>query len=165
MFGISPLGWLHTLGSLPAIPAAVYMFARHGRIVPRTVAGAIYFVAMLIGATTVFLVAHQPVSYGIAVATLVFLLAGYGVGRLPQLGRAAKYLETVFLTLTTFLLMVPTVTETLRRVPDGHPFVTDLKAPLLLGAQGSLLVLLVVGLSAQIIYLRLKGRGAAGSGI
>ena len=161
MFGISPLGWLHTLGSLPAIPAAIYMFARHGRIVPRSVAGAIYFVCMLIGAATVFLVAHQPVSYGIGVATLVFLLVGYGVGRLPQLGRAAKYLETVFLTLTTFLLMVPTVTETLRRVPDGHPFVTDMKAPLLLGAQGSLLVLLIVGLSAQIIYLIRKGRASA----
>jgi len=161
MFGISPLGWVHTLGSLPAIPAAVYMFARHGRIVPRSVAGAIYFVCMLIGAATVFLVAHQPVSYGIGVATLVFLLVGYGVGRLPQLGRAAKYLETVLLTLTTFLLMVPTVTETLRRVPDGHPFVTDMKAPLLLGAQGSLLVLLIVGLSAQIIYLLRKGRASA----
>jgi hypothetical protein len=36
MFGISPLGWLHTLGSLPAIPLAIYMFARYGRIVPRT---------------------------------------------------------------------------------------------------------------------------------
>jgi hypothetical protein len=27
MFEISPLGWIHTLGSLPAIPVAVYMFA------------------------------------------------------------------------------------------------------------------------------------------
>jgi hypothetical protein len=57
MFGISPLGWVHTLGSLPAIPLAIYMFARHGRIVPRSVPGALYFVSMLIGATTVFLVA------------------------------------------------------------------------------------------------------------
>jgi hypothetical protein len=70
MFGISPLGWLHTLGSLPAIPAAGYMLACHGRIVPRSVPGAIYFVSMLIGGATVFLVAHQPVSYGIGIATL-----------------------------------------------------------------------------------------------
>ncbi len=47
MFGISPLGWVHTLGSLPAIPVAVYMFARHGRIVPRSKAGAVYFVYSL----------------------------------------------------------------------------------------------------------------------
>lgn len=161
MFGISPLGWVHTLGSLPAIPAAVYMFARYGRIVPRSKAGVVYFVSMLIGAVSVFLVAHQPVSYGIAVATLVFLLAGYGLGTFSKAGGVAAYAETVFLTLTSFLLMVPTVTETLRRVPDGHPFVTDMQSPLLLGFQGSLVVMLVVGLSIQILYLRRKGKAAA----
>ncbi|MFZ4876297.1 hypothetical protein ACL9RI_14545 [Janthinobacterium sp. Mn2066] len=161
MFGISHLGWIHTLGSLPAIPLAVYMFARHGRITPRSTPGTVYFVSMLVGAVTVFLVAHQPVSYGIALATLAFLLAGYGVGRLPVLGRAAHYLETIFLTITAFLLMVPTVTETLRRVPDGHPFVTDLTSPLLLGCQAGLLALLVLGLSAQMLYLRKQGKAAA----
>ena len=154
MFGISPLGWVHTLGSLPAIPLAVYMIARHGRIVPRSTPGAVYFVSMLIGAATVFLVAHQPVSYGIATLTIVLLLAGYGVGRLPRSGRAARYVETICLSLTAFLLMLPTVTETLRRVPDGHPLVTDLHAPLLLGSQASLLVMLIIGLTAQIIYMR-----------
>lgn len=160
MFGISPLGWLHTLGSLPAIPLALYMFARYGRIVPGSTAGRIYFVSMLIGAATVFLVAHAPVSYGIGGATLVLLLAGYGVGFLP-LGRAGRYLETVCLSLTAFLLMLPAVTETLRRVPDGHPLVTDLQSPLLRGAQGSLLVLLIVGLGAQIVRLARQGSAAA----
>jgi hypothetical protein len=158
MFGISPLGWVHTLGSLPAIPVAVYMFARHGRIVPRSRLGAVYFVSMLIGATTVFLVAHEPAGYGIAIATILLLLAGYGAGRIPSLGRAANYVETACLSLTAFLLMVPTVTETLRRVPDGHPLVTDLRSPLLLGTQASLLVILIIGLTAQIIYLRRQGR-------
>lgn len=152
MFGISPLGWLHTLGSLPAIPLAIYMFARYGRIAPRTTAGTVYFASMLIGATTVFLVAHQPVSYGIGIATLLFLLAGYNAMKINR--RWAVYLETVCLSFTAFLLMVPTVSETLRRVPDGHPFVTDLKSPLLLGAQAGLLVLLIVGLTAQILFLR-----------
>lgn len=154
MFGISPLGWVHTLGSLPAIPLAAYMIARYGRIVPQSTPGAVYFVSMLIGAVTVFLVAHQPVSYGIGTATIILLLAGYGVGRLPRSGRAAKYIETICLSLTVFLLMLPTLTETLRRVPDGHPLVTDLNSPLLLGSQASLLVMLIVGLTAQIVYLR-----------
>lgn len=161
MFGISPLGWVHTLGSLPAIPLAVYMLACHGRIVPRSGPGVAYFVSMLIGAATVFLVAHQSVSYGIGAATIVLLVAGYGVGRLSWLGRARRYIETICLSLTVFLLMVPTVSETLRRVPDGHPFVTDLSSPLLLGSQASLLVILVIGLTAQILYLRRQGRTAA----
>lgn len=161
MFGISPLGWVHTLGSLPAIPVAIYMFARHGRIVPRSTPGAIYFVSMLIGAATVFLVAHQPVSYGVGVLTILFLLAGYGVERVLGSTRIARYIETICLSITAFLLMVPTVSEILRRVPDGHPIVTDLKSPLLLGAQAGLLAILVVGLTAQMIYLTRQKRNAA----
>jgi hypothetical protein len=161
MFGISPLGWIHTLGSLPAIPVALYMFARHGRIVPRSTPGAVYFVSMLIGAATIFFVAHQPVSYGIGIVTILLLLAGYGIGRILGSARIARYIETICLSLSAFLLMVPTVSETLRRVPDGHPLVTDLKSPLLLGVQGGLLAILVAGLTAQIIYLVKQGKTAA----
>ena len=154
MFGISPLGWVHTLGSLPAIPVAVYMFARHGRIVPRSKAGAVYFFSMLIGGVTVFLVAKESVAYIIGAVTLLLLLIGYGVGRMSTLGRVGVYVETISLTMTTFLLAVPTVTETLRRVPDGHPLVTDLKSPLLLESQGALVIGLIVGVAAQLFYLR-----------
>jgi len=164
MFGISPLGWLHTLGSVPAIPAAAYMLIRHGRIVPRSTAGAVYFGSMLLGAATVFIVAHQPASYGIGAATLVFLLAGYGASLRAEPGRVATYLETVCLSVTVFLLMLPTVSEILRRVPDGHPLVTDLKSPLLLGAQGGVFLLFVAGLSAQIVRLRRQGRVVATAG-
>jgi hypothetical protein len=161
MFGISPLGWIHTLGSLPAIPVAMYMFARHGRIVPRSRLGSVYLVSMLIGAATVFAVAHQPVSYGIGALTILLVLAGYGVERLLGSGRAARYIETICLSLSAFLLMLPTVTEILRRVPDGHPLVTDLQSPLLRGAQGGLLVILIIGLAAQIIALARQGKTAA----
>jgi hypothetical protein len=154
MFGISPLGWVHTLGSLPAIPVAVYMFARHGRIVPRSTPGAIYFASMLIGAVTVFPIAHESISYGIGAITILFLLAGYGVKRVSRLGRAGDYIETVCLDVTAFLLMVPSLSETLRRVPDGHPFVTDPHSPILTGVMAGLLVILVVGLTAQVIHLR-----------
>ena len=154
MFGISPLGWVHTLGSLPAIPVAVYMLSRHGRIVPRSKAGAIYFYSMLIGGLTVFLVAKQPVSNIIGAVTLVLLLAGYGVGRIAALGRLAIYIETISLSLTAFLLAVPSVSETLRRVPDGHPWVTDPKAPVLLAIQGALAIALIAGVAAQLFYLR-----------
>lgn len=159
MFGISPLGWIHTLGSLPAIPLAAYLFLRHGRIVPRSRAGAGYFVSMVIGAASVFLIAHQQVSYVIAAATLVLLALGYGIGLLRPT-KARTYVETISLTLTAFLLMVPTVTETLRRVPDGHPLVTDLNSPLLLGAQGVLVAALLLGLTAQVLHLRRQARAS-----
>ena len=163
MFGISPLGWVHTLGSLPAIPMAAYMLARHGRIVPRSIPGKVYFAAMVIGAVSLFLFAHAPVSYGIAIFTLLLLFAGYNVWRLPRLGRAVTYIETICLSLTAFLLMLPTVSETLRRVPEGHPIASDLNSPVLLGAQALLLLLLIVGLTVQVVFLRRQGRALKSS--
>jgi len=157
MFGISPIGWAHTLGSLPAIPLAIYMFFRYGRIVPRSVPGIAYFIFMMVGAVTVFFVAHQAVSYVVGAITIFLLLAGYSIGHIQIIGRAGRYLETIILSVTVFLLMLPTVTEILRRVPNDHPLVTDLRSPLLLGSQASLLVILIVGLIAQIIYLRRQG--------
>lgn len=161
MFGISPLGWLHTLGSLPAIPLAIYMLARHGRIVPRSGAGVIYFVCMVIGSLSVFLVAKQPASNVIAVITLVLLMVGYGVGHVSRHGRVAVYFETISLSLTVFLLLVPSVSETLMRVPDGHPIASGPNSPILLGALGSLVIMLVILLATQIIHLRRQGRTAS----
>ncbi len=161
MFGITPLGWVHTLGSLPAIPAAAYMFAVHGRIVPRSTAGIVYLISMLIGAVTVFFVTHMPAGHVIGALTLLLLAIGYTIRRTPLPARAVAYIETIVLSVTAFLLMLPTATEILRRVPDGHPFVTDLKSPLLLGVQAGILAALVIGIGAQIVYLRRTGRAAS----
>jgi hypothetical protein len=163
MFGISPLGWVHTVGSLPAIPLALYMLVRYRTITPRGTIGVAYFFFMLIGALTIFLIAHQPVSYGIALGTILFLIVGYGVRRITALGRAVNYIETIALSFTVFLLMVPSVSETLRRVPNGHPVVTDPKSPLLLGVTAAMVAILIVGVAAQIISLRRAGKLAAAS--
>jgi Sec-independent protein secretion pathway component TatC len=154
--GISPIGWLHTLGSLPAIPLAAYMLARNGRIVPETKAGRAYFWFMLLGVLTVYPIAHQPISSIIATVTLVMLLLGYGISKWPAAKRFAKYIETISLSISVFLLMVPTVSESLRRLPVGHPLVTDLKDPLLLGVQGALFLALLVGIPLQLraVYKR-----------
>jgi len=151
--GISPLGWLHTLGSLPAIPLAAYMLIKHGRIVPETGAGRAYFWFMLLGVLTVYPIAHQPISSIVATITLVVLLLGYGISRWPVAKRFGKYVETISLSISVFLLMVPTVSESLRRLPVGNPLVTDMKDPLLLGAQGALFLILIIGIPLQIRVL------------
>lgn len=161
--GISPLGWLHTLGSLPAIPLALYMLFRHGRIEPRSGAGRAYFWFMLLGALTVYPIAHQPISTVVATVTLAVLLLGYAMARWFTTQRLARYIETAALSLSVFLLLVPTVSESLRRLPAGHPLVTDLKDPLLLGAQGALFAALLVGVPLQLWALRRRQGRAVGA--
>lgn len=155
---ISPIGWLHTLGSLPAIPLAAYMLIKHGRIVPETLAGRAYFWFMLLGVLTVYPIAHQPVSAMIATIALVMLLVGYGIAKWRTANKFWTYVQTISLSISVFLLMVPTVSESLRRLPVGHPLVTDLKDPLLLGAQGALFLALIIGVPLQILTLRKQQR-------
>lgn len=163
MFGISPIGWLHTLGSLPALVTAGYMLVRHGRIVPRSIPGRVYFASMVLGAATAFLVAKQPVSYAIGGLTLIVIAVGYGIHRLPGVGRAARYIETLSLSVSVLLLLVPTVTETLTRVPDGAPLASSVSSPLVLGAHGALLVAFAIGVTAQTMALRREGRARVGT--
>jgi len=120
-----------------------------------------YFFSMLIGCCTVFLVAHQPISPAIGAVTLLLLLAGYTVGFIPWKGQAGLYLETILLSLTTFFLMVPAVSETLRRVPDRHPIGTDPQSPLLSGILGCIAITLVVGVTAQVFYIRKRSWAVA----
>ncbi len=160
LFGISPLGWVHTVGSLPAVPVAVYMLVRHGRIVPRSKPGIVYFAAMLIGGVTIFPIAHMPASDAIALLTIALLLLGYGASRLSKLGRGAQYVEVISLSATAFLLFLPSVSETLRRVPNGHPLITDPHSPILKALMDGLLGALLIGILAQVIYLRRQSRAA-----
>lgn len=154
MLGISTIGWIHTLGSLPAVPLAIYLLWKYGRIEPRSSAGKAYFVFMLIGALTVFPIAHNGVGIGIAGATLVLLLIGFGVRMRPTASRAALYVETISLSLSVFLLLLPTVTELLRRVPPGDPIVADLASPVLRAGHLALVSGLIIGLIAQIRAIR-----------
>ena len=48
------------------------------------------------------------------------------------------------------MLMVPTVSESLRRLPVGDPLVTNLDDPLLLGVQSVLLIALILGIPLQL---------------
>lgn len=163
MFGISPIGWIHTLGSLPALAMAAYMLVRHGRIVPRSEPGAVYFASMVLGGATAFLVAKQPVSYAIGGLTLLLIAVGYGVHRVTFLGPLRRYIETVSLSFSVLLLLVPTVTETLTRVPDGAPLASSVSSPIVLGSHATLLLAFIVGLIAQIIVLRREGRAMTAS--
>jgi Sec-independent protein secretion pathway component TatC len=102
----------------------------------------------------VYPIAHQPVSAIVATITLVLLLVGYGIAKWRTAKKVWNYVQTISLSISVFLLMVPTVSESLRRLPVGNPLVTDLKDPLLLGVQGALFLALIIGIPLQILALR-----------
>ena len=154
---MSPLGIFHTIISLAAIPYGIIAFARAGRIDPHSHAGKGYMFTMLVGCLTAFGIYHHG-GFGpghvLSIVTLVFMAAGYFADRVAWLGRAAPYVQTISLSITFFLLMFFTTTESLTRLPVSHPYAPSQDAPELLPVRIVLLVGLVVGVAYQVVRLR-----------
>lgn len=156
---LSALGWFHTLGSLPAIPLSLYMLVRHGRITPEASTGKAWLVFMLIGAISGLLVIKDAPGVAISLLSLGSLAVGSTVQKADVLGNHRHWIQTVALSTATFTLFVPSVTETLTRVPAGHPIAASPQAPLVVLLQLGLVVCLIVGVTLQLLFLKRAPQG------
>lgn len=151
---LSALGWFHTLGSLPAVPIALYLLARHRRIPPATALGKAYLVFMFIGALSGVLVIKDPPGVVISILSIGTLVVGSTIGLIKPLRRQRWWIETTALSVSVFTLFLPSLTETLTRLPAGAPIAASPEAPLVVSLQLTLLVLLIAGLVYQLVFRR-----------
>ena len=151
---LSPLGWFHTLGSLPAVPIGLALMIRHGRIDPSSLWGKIYLLFMFTGAISGVLVIRDPPGVAISILSLGSLVTGALVRFVTPLGRHRGWIETVAMSTSLFTLLLPSVTETLTRLPAGHPIAANPQAPLVVAFQLSLVVILIVGVTLQLMFLK-----------
>ncbi|CAN5415263.1 hypothetical protein BH09PSE1_BH09PSE1_15470 [soil metagenome] len=153
---LSVLGWFHTLGSLPAVPIALYLLIRHGRILPGTPLGKAYLFFMFVGALSGGIVIKDPPGVLISILSIGSLVVGATVGKIAALAKHRWWIETSALSVSVFTLFLPSLTETFTRLPAGHPIAASPQAPLVVGLQLSLLVILIVGLTLQLRFLKPK---------
>jgi hypothetical protein len=153
---LTAIGWFHTLGSLPAVPIALYLLIRHGRILPGTAMGKAYLVFMFIGAISGVIVIKDPPGVLISILSLGSLTVGSTIGRIMALARHRWWIETAALSTSVFTLFLPSLTETLTRLPAGNPIADSPQAPLVVAVQLSLLLILIVGLTLQLRFLKPK---------
>jgi hypothetical protein len=156
---LSALGWFHTLGSLPAVPLALYLLARYGRIPPERRWGKAFLVFMFIGAVSGVFVVQSPPGAAVAALSLISLTIGSTIGFIRPLERHRWWIETSALSVSVFTLFLPSVTETLTRLPAGDPIADSPEAPLVVAFQAALLLILIVGLTLQLLFLRRPVRG------
>lgn len=157
---LSPLGIAHTLISLPPIVAALYSFARHGRIDASRLAGRIYLFGLTLSVLTSFgLSSTGGLNPGhvLGALALAAAFAGLLVPRLTFLGRLRPYLEAFGPSFSFFLLLVPGTVETLKRLPLEHPWATGPQDPLVGRALLTLLILFITGFALQCRSIRAKG--------
>jgi uncharacterized membrane protein len=148
----------HTAVSVLAVPLGLLAFVRDGRIDPQNRVGKLYLAAMLVGSVSAFgfiLTKGFNPAQVLTVATLMLLSVGAFADRTKWLGRAGAYVEAFSLSASYLLLMVFTTTETLVRVPVGHPFAANAESPQLLPVRLALLAAFVLGYGYQVFELHL----------
>jgi hypothetical protein len=156
-FQLTPLGLFHTLVSLVAVVAAFVALVRDRQISPATPIGRIYLVSLWVTTLTGFpIVRHGRITppHILGVLTVAVLALAAIAGRTRVFGRASVYVRAVSYSTTVLLLMIPTVTETLTRVPPGAPLVAGPEAPIFKPLYSVLLVIFLAGVTLQARKLR-----------
>ena len=93
------------------------------------------------------------VGHILAVLTLTALIAGYLFETLAPFGKWSVYLQTGAYSATVLFHMIPAITDFLRRLPVGDPFVDSLDAPLVQSFHLAFLAAFIVGVLAQWMWL------------
>ncbi len=166
MFGLTPLGTIHTAVSLVALFAGFLGLLRAFRIDPQTRLGQVYIWTTVITCLTGFGIFQRGgfnQAHALGVLTLLVLGVAALPGALARFGPRWHYVATACYTLTLFFHMVPGITETFSRVPIGSPLFTGPEDPRLAKVVG-----VVFGVFAVVIVLQLRqvrGRLRQGGGL
>jgi hypothetical protein len=158
-FHLTPLGLFHTLVSLVCVVTAFMALARYKVISLGTRLGQVYLGTLVITTLTGFPIFRHGKAgppHVLGVITLVVLTIAAFAETTRLFGRASTYVKTVSYSLTVFFLMIPTVTETLTRVPLGGPIVASPESPVFPPLYTALLVAFLIGAGLQVRML--KGR-------
>ena len=123
---ITAIGWFHTVVGIIAILSGTYSLWMHREITLESKTGQVYLVTTLVTAATalaIYQFGSFGVAHGLAVLTLVALLAGYMASITTLFGGWSCYLRAVSWTSTLFFHSLPAVTDALMRLPrEPHLF-------------------------------------------
>jgi uncharacterized membrane protein len=160
--GITPFGMVHTIISLVAVFAGLFSLIRHGAISWNNSVGRTYIYATILTCLTGFFIFHHG-GFGkphvLGIITLIVLSTALVAGeKIHLFGRVSPYIEIVCYTMTFFFHLIPAVTETTTRLPEGSPLASGPDDPLIQKAVGIFFVLFLVGATVQVINLRKKLR-------
>jgi len=164
MFGLTPLGVIHTAISLIAVATGLIALFRDKEISPRNGVGKIYIIATVLTCLTGFGI-FQHGGFGkphaLGIITLVVLGVAYVAGYTKLYGRMSPYIETVSYSATFLFLLIPGITETTTRLPLGAPLLPNAGAPALQAATAVMGVAFLIGAALQVRRLRARLGGPA----
>lgn len=148
--GLTALGIFHTVIGVVAIVSGIVSLIRFSKIDLKHATGKIYFYFTAITSLTALGISKSGgFNPGHMLSLLIILLTGtaYWLYLKKPGNNRSRYVENFLLSFSFFLSMLPTVNETLTRIPVGHPLAKDIHDPLI---GRTLLVVLVLFLSGSV---------------
>lgn len=154
--GLSNLGIFHTIIGLIALGGAFASFFKFGKIDLAAKSGLIYFFGTVITALTALGLRKHGFNPGHIFSLFILLLVvvAFILHSKRKGNNRARHFENFFLSFSFFLSLIPTVNETLTRVPLGHPFAKDASDPLIGKILLPLFILFIAGTVYQILQQR-----------
>ncbi len=151
------LGWFHTIVGVVALISGFYTIFKYKVISLEEPSGKLYLISTLIVAGSALGIYNQGgfgIAHMLAVLTLIALLGGVIMEKGKLFGSFSKYFQALGYTSTLLFHMIPAITDFLRRLPVGDPFIDSFGDPLLMNFHLSFLLIYLIGLIAQIFWLK-----------
>jgi uncharacterized membrane protein len=151
------LGWFHTIVGVVALISGFYTIFKYKMISLEEPSGKLYLISTLIVAGSALGIYNQGgfgIAHMLAVLTLIALLGGVIMEKGKLFGSFSKYFQALGYTSTLLFHMIPAITDFLRRLPVGDPFIDSFEDPLLMNFHLSFLLIYLIGLIAQIFWLK-----------
>ena len=151
------LGWFHTVLGVLAVLSGFYTLYKYKIITTEKSSGRLYVLVTLLVAGSALGIYNQGgfgIAHVLAVLTLIALAGGYIMEKFKWFGSFSKYFQALGYTSTLLFHMIPAITDFLRRLPLGDPFIDSFEDPLLLNFHTAFLVIYLVGLVTQMVWLK-----------
>ena len=151
------LGWFHTIFGIGALISGFYTLFSYKIISINNFSARLYLSLTLVVAISALGIYNQGgfgIAHLLAVLTLIAIAGGFVMEKYKIFGSMSKYFQTLGYTSTLLFHMLPAITDFLRRLPNGDPFIESFEDPLLMNFHLSFLVVYLIGISYQMYWLR-----------
>lgn len=148
IMGLSNLGIFHTIIGIVAIISAFLSLFKSGKINLDALTGKVYFYFTLISSLTALgLSSVKGINPGhvLALMIVIFVSTAYFFNVRKKGKNGYRLIENFLLSFSFFLSLIPTVNETLSRVPVGNPIASGPKDPIIGVSILTILVLFIIG--------------------
>lgn len=150
------LGWFHTVLGVVALVSAFYTLAKYKVISLNTASGKLYVLVTILVAGSALGIYNQGgfgIAHWLAVLTLVAVSGGIIMEKLALFGRFSVYFQALGYSSTLLFHLIPAITDFLRRLPLGDPFVDAFDDPLVTGFHQLFLAVFVIAIVVQMRWL------------